>query len=570
MLLVVSASVSSRFRSPVLGCQSMVAPACVASRPRGVSKVRGGSTCGPSTLWRSEVAVLMCSEVLACSCMPWLADGPLEGPCVPCACWACRGLQASGSAWFLLCSPCLFTRCLALEGLSRSEVVFVAWDPHPWEPVEGVLRATSVLELATELADSRAEGKMRLDSAAESFVELSCLGRDTEVVEAVLIPGSFPIFRVPAALDAEGLVIPTEPCSQGSPPYFLQLGARRRGSSVSDGLRRRLWRRVLTFPSVIRCPSLHGGYSLAVPSFRRHRWFGLVGPCFWWFSLRCPLGSVVLFLGASPRWHRRVWLPDLAVCPRSGVVLLVGPRPCGGLRWPCLWWDVVLTWFLSGLRETPTSIDVLRLVFVLCLTPLIRQVDVLRFDVLESFVVGRPSFRRLVIIPRFLPSENPSASVSSRMVFPPCPAETRTSPLESGRPDGHTSEPAEEIPALKVTLGSYLPKKPSSHTSGSCRQADIIADTRCETDDETFQWMKNYPNLDFPEAMVDKGKLSTAQEISKGKNASLAEEVSQRFLSHGGKKSTTQPQKWPRMERADANVVAPPIDTLEQQWLLKT
>ncbi|MQM10026.1 hypothetical protein Taro_042918 [Colocasia esculenta] len=59
VLLVVSASVSSQFRSPVLGCQSVVAPACLASRPRAVSRVQGGSTCGPSTLWRSEVAVLV-------------------------------------------------------------------------------------------------------------------------------------------------------------------------------------------------------------------------------------------------------------------------------------------------------------------------------------------------------------------------------------------------------------------------------------------------------------------------------------------------------------------------------
>ncbi|MQM18383.1 hypothetical protein Taro_051372, partial [Colocasia esculenta] len=51
-------SVSSRFRSLVLGCQSVMAPACVASRPCGMSTVRGGSACGPSTLWRSEVAVV--------------------------------------------------------------------------------------------------------------------------------------------------------------------------------------------------------------------------------------------------------------------------------------------------------------------------------------------------------------------------------------------------------------------------------------------------------------------------------------------------------------------------------
>ncbi|MQL72521.1 hypothetical protein Taro_004859 [Colocasia esculenta] len=44
--------VSSRFRSPIHGCQSVVAPACVAPRPCGVSGVRGGSACGPSSLWR--------------------------------------------------------------------------------------------------------------------------------------------------------------------------------------------------------------------------------------------------------------------------------------------------------------------------------------------------------------------------------------------------------------------------------------------------------------------------------------------------------------------------------------
>ncbi|MQL81115.1 hypothetical protein Taro_013572 [Colocasia esculenta] len=50
--------VSSRFCSPVLGCQSVVALACVGSRPRGVSGVWGGSVFRSSTLWRSEVAVL--------------------------------------------------------------------------------------------------------------------------------------------------------------------------------------------------------------------------------------------------------------------------------------------------------------------------------------------------------------------------------------------------------------------------------------------------------------------------------------------------------------------------------
>ncbi|MQL93110.1 hypothetical protein Taro_025747 [Colocasia esculenta] len=74
---------------------------------------------------------------------------------MPLACWACRGLQASSLAWFLLCLPRLFSRCLAHDGLSPSEVVSIAWDPHPRKPVEGVFRATSMLELAAELADSR-------------------------------------------------------------------------------------------------------------------------------------------------------------------------------------------------------------------------------------------------------------------------------------------------------------------------------------------------------------------------------------------------------------------------------
>ncbi|MQL89082.1 hypothetical protein Taro_021653, partial [Colocasia esculenta] len=66
----------------------------------------------------------------------------------------------SGSAWFLLCLPRLFARYLTLEGLSHLEVVSVALDPHPQKPVEGVLWATSVPELAVDLAYSGAKEKM--------------------------------------------------------------------------------------------------------------------------------------------------------------------------------------------------------------------------------------------------------------------------------------------------------------------------------------------------------------------------------------------------------------------------
>ncbi|MQM06397.1 hypothetical protein Taro_039223 [Colocasia esculenta] len=52
------------------------------------------------------------------------------------------------------------------------EVVTVAWDPCPGEPVEGVLRATSVLELEAQQADSGAEGKtvVRLLSSGRARV----------------------------------------------------------------------------------------------------------------------------------------------------------------------------------------------------------------------------------------------------------------------------------------------------------------------------------------------------------------------------------------------------------------
>ncbi|MQM17045.1 hypothetical protein Taro_050014 [Colocasia esculenta] len=61
------------------------------------------------------------------------------------------------------------------------EVVTVTWDPHPREPVEGALRATSVLKLAATWADSRAEGKTVVRTVAcESLAELSWLVWDAE------------------------------------------------------------------------------------------------------------------------------------------------------------------------------------------------------------------------------------------------------------------------------------------------------------------------------------------------------------------------------------------------------
>ncbi|MQL89388.1 hypothetical protein Taro_021964, partial [Colocasia esculenta] len=72
--------------------------------------------------------------------------------------------------------PRLFARCLALEGLSRSEVVSIAWDPHPREPLRerSRLRACSSWQPTGRTLELR--GKRGLDSGAELFVELSWLG----------------------------------------------------------------------------------------------------------------------------------------------------------------------------------------------------------------------------------------------------------------------------------------------------------------------------------------------------------------------------------------------------------
>ncbi|MQM10511.1 hypothetical protein Taro_043402 [Colocasia esculenta] len=55
------------------------------------------------------------------------------------------GYKSVVSAWFCCATP-PFVRCSALEGLSHSEVVSISWDPHPHEPVKGVLQAMSMLE----------------------------------------------------------------------------------------------------------------------------------------------------------------------------------------------------------------------------------------------------------------------------------------------------------------------------------------------------------------------------------------------------------------------------------------
>ncbi|MQL68611.1 hypothetical protein Taro_000896, partial [Colocasia esculenta] len=211
----------------------------------------------------------------------------------------------------------------------------------PWTPIlASLLRECSGLRACSSWQPSwqtlERRGKRGLDSGAESFLELFFLGWDVEVVEVfssqcgpdsplshclslhwfwshVVVLGVGPQLGQAAVLHAFVCF-----CG-GSDLLFCggeagaRLASREHGRHVpllaasGSGL---VVVVVTTFPSVIHCPSLHGGCSLA---------------------FRSP------FLGASLWWHLHVWFPDLAVCSGSEVVLLVGPRPCGGLRCPCLW-----------------------------------------------------------------------------------------------------------------------------------------------------------------------------------------------------------------------------------------
>ncbi|MQL97222.1 hypothetical protein Taro_029906 [Colocasia esculenta] len=53
-------------------------------------------------------------------------------------------------------------------------VLTIAWDPHPRVPVEGVLRATSVLELAATRRTLELRGKRWLGQWRVSHMQSSC------------------------------------------------------------------------------------------------------------------------------------------------------------------------------------------------------------------------------------------------------------------------------------------------------------------------------------------------------------------------------------------------------------
>ncbi|MQL80814.1 hypothetical protein Taro_013266 [Colocasia esculenta] len=189
-------------------------------------------------------------------------------------------------------------RYSALEGLSRSELVFVAWDPCPCEPLRerSGLRACSSWQPIGQTLELR--GKRGLDNGTESFVELSCLGLGRR--------GRLEFFL---AQTRQSLVsLPRSTLVPEPRREVRQAGARL--ASRACGLR------------VPLLAASGGGLVVVVVTTLPH-----------------DVSKPVLLVVSASVFTRF----------RSGVVLLMGPRPCGGLRQPFLWWDVILTCLLHGL-----------------------------------------------------------------------------------------------------------------------------------------------------------------------------------------------------------------------------
>ncbi|MQL83646.1 hypothetical protein Taro_016150 [Colocasia esculenta] len=190
------------------------------------------------------------------------------------------------------------------------------------------------------------------------------------------------------------LVVPC--CRLTPPPYFLQLGARRCGSSVSDVLRRRLWRRVVVSSSESeRCCSccyaacvasvvarrvraiaawlaldslavvfLYGGHLQASPGTVLLVVFGAFEhvPC----VLCCATGRVLqhlpvvvvsLVLAGCELWLRRIaWLPSVLVrFPRTIAVVLVrvSLRIAPRSTVPWFWWRFSQDWLVLFFPGSP-------------------------------------------------------------------------------------------------------------------------------------------------------------------------------------------------------------------------
>ncbi|MQL71812.1 hypothetical protein Taro_004121 [Colocasia esculenta] len=121
-------------------------------------------------LWRRFFPEVLCvhfGPLLCCpcdsKCAVWLGYVLVRDSyrCFRLDC-LCYSLLRRSSQGFVrlatLCVPVAWVVCFVLD----PEVVSVSWDPHPREPVEGVLRATSVLELAAHTIPYKPSGSLAM------------------------------------------------------------------------------------------------------------------------------------------------------------------------------------------------------------------------------------------------------------------------------------------------------------------------------------------------------------------------------------------------------------------------
>ncbi|MQL71109.1 hypothetical protein Taro_003401 [Colocasia esculenta] len=221
--------------------------------------------------------------------VPALADGPSGGfskgvSCVPVP----AGLVLVTSQLCRFCGGCptssLLARCLALEGLSRSERLL----PLPGTPILGsLLREYSRLRVCSSRQPTERtlelRGKRCLEFLAQTRQSFVSLPRST------LVPELRREVRCEAAAwPGYGVAYVVCFCG-GSISPFTGVEAEARLASRVCGLRVPLLANssgglvavvVMTLPtmfiSVNCCPSVHGGYSLAVSSFCGRRWSGLM------------------------------------------------------------------------------------------------------------------------------------------------------------------------------------------------------------------------------------------------------------------------------------------------------
>ncbi|MQL82557.1 hypothetical protein Taro_015030, partial [Colocasia esculenta] len=119
------------------------------------------------------VAMLVVFRDSGFSVHGWLADDPLEGVCVPRACWACRVLQASSVAWFLLCCPAFSPGAWHLRACPVQRL-----SPFPGTPILGIpLRETrqSLVSLPLSALVPEARSGVRREATAWPGCGVACV-----------------------------------------------------------------------------------------------------------------------------------------------------------------------------------------------------------------------------------------------------------------------------------------------------------------------------------------------------------------------------------------------------------